>query len=131
MNKKPFETKVAIEVTQADHKTVQQALCDIGCYWFGGGTEPKECGKSISHICVTTLGTITMNTKGWDINYPIVRLEDVVSNSKKLHENRIANAQHHIKRLDGDFTRAALTYAAQVVKHSQKLETAQARLEEN
>jgi len=131
MYKKPFETKVAIEVTQANHKAVQQALFDIGCNWFMPETEPKECTKSISHICITTLGTITMTTKGWDVDYPIVRLEDVVDNSNRLHENRIANARHHIRRLDGNFTQAALTYAEQVAKYSQKLETAQARLEEN
>ena len=88
MSKKPFETKVAIEVTQENHKEVQQALFDIGCNWYIPETELKECGASISHLCVNTLGTITMSTKGFDVDYPIVQLEDVVANSNRLHENR-------------------------------------------
>ena len=123
-NKKPFETKVAIEVTKTDHKAVQQTLFDIGCEWYNG-TELRYCGESVTHLCVTTLGTITMNTKGWDIDYPIVQLDDVVANIKRLHANRVVSAQYNIKRLDGNFTQAALTYARQVAKYTEKLEAAQ------
>lgn len=118
--KKPFETKFAIEVTEVNFAEIQRRLFTIGCKWYGGHSEVKE-GKYVTEICVTVLGTLTLNVKGVVINYPVFSIEEAERQAQRLAENRIKSLESKLEKTKEAFLTAVDKYNKDISTAKQKL----------
>jgi len=126
--KKPFQTKFAVKVTEANSADIQKSLFAIGCKWYGG--KDVRVIRNISELCISTLGTITCNIRNEPLRYPVFTLDVVERHVGTLADNRIRTLERKLKDLRASFLLTAEKFGEDILTTESSLNEAK-NLKEN